>query len=92
MNINRQESLNAQIAVTNTDGNGTDTTTIIANCYASVNNTDMSMNMGINGVNKVAVNDPANATAINQQFLEFQASVYEAAAAAGLTMFAKEAN
>jgi hypothetical protein len=85
MNINRSENLNAQITVTDGEGNAK----AVGSAHATVDtgNCAVSISMVVN--DKAAAADSANTTAIRQQFDEFITSVRAAAGEAGLAMFAE---
>jgi len=84
MTINKSENLNAQFTVTASDG----TVKNVASSYATVDGTNMAVNIGVTISDKTTAADPSNAAGIAQQFSDFITAVRGAAADAGLSMFA----
>lgn len=84
MTISKSENLNAQITVAASDG----TAKPVANTYATVDGNNMAINIGVTVTDKTAAANSANSTAISSQYGEFITAVRDAAAGAGLNMFA----
>lgn len=84
MTISKSENLNAQITITAADG----TVKPVASTYATVDGNNMSINIGVTVTDKTLGADSANSSAIAQQYGEFITAVRDAAAGAGLNMFA----
>lgn len=84
MTISKSENLNAQITVTSSDG----TVKPVANLYSTIDGNNMSINIGVTVTDKATAADSANMTTIQSQYGEFISAVRDAAASAGLNMFA----
>lgn len=84
MTISKSENLSAQISVNAPDGSAKP----VANTFATVDGNNMAVNIGVTVTDKTSAANSANTAAIVQQYGEFIAAVRDAAAGAGLNMFA----
>lgn len=87
MTVNEVITLNAQVIVTDTAGDGTASNIPIINLYATFDGSNMGANISTSTIDVARATDATYAATIKDQYTQFMAAVSDKALSAGFVVF-----